>query len=111
MSVGLFDMHTGKPLPGRLTATVINFSPSGACLIVPKPALNGKHIFYETLNSDDYTLLLHVEQSEGADDTSTISARSVWMNSCKHLQQSAFKIGIHFLHDQKEIYNLFKKVH
>ncbi len=111
MSVGLLDIYTGIPLPGLLTATVINFSPRGACLILPTLALNGKHVFYETLNSEHYTLLLHVGRSKGDGDSSTIGARSIWMNSCEHLPQSGFKIGIHFLHDQKALYNLFKKVH
>lgn len=109
VSVGLLDTHTRTPLPGLLTATVINFSPKGACLILPILLLSGKHVFYETLNSDHYTLLLHVGKSEGDAEASTISARSIWMNSCEHMQHSAFKIGIHFLHDQKVLYKLLKK--
>lgn len=108
MSVGLQDMHTGIPLPGLLTTTVINFSPQGACLILPKLTINGKHLFYVTLNSDSYNLLLHLEGRNGVEDESTIAARPIWMDSCEHMNKPAFKIGAQFLHNQKGLYKLLK---
>ncbi|MGB3211113.1 MAG: hypothetical protein WBB19_10450 [Desulforhopalus sp.] len=109
MSVGLQDKHSGLPLPGSISTTVINFSPQGACLILPKLVINGKHLFYSTLNSDRFNLLLHPEDLDGIEDEVTIAARSVWMDSCVHLRKPAFKVGIHFIHNQKELYNLFKQ--
>lgn len=109
MSVGLQDMHTSIPLPGLITTTVINFSPQGACLILSKLTINGSHLFYKTLNSDSYNLLLHPGELNGVEDESTIAARSIWMDSCEHMDKPAFKIGIHFLQKQKELYKLFKQ--
>jgi hypothetical protein len=109
MSVGLQDMHTSISLPGLITTTVINFSPQGACLLLPTLAINGKHLFYETLNSDSYNLLLHPGDVNGAENGLTIAARSIWMDSCEHMGKSAFKIGIRFLQNQKELYKLFKQ--
>ena len=111
MSVGLQDIRTGAPVPGLLTATIINFSVRGASMILPTLTLNGKHLFYETLNSDRYNLLLYPEGPKSGDDASTIAARSIWMDSCEHLQQSAFKVGLQFLHDQNTIYQIMKTGH
>ena len=109
MSVGLQDMHTRISLPGLITTTVINFSPQGACLLLPTLAIKGKHLFYETLNSDSYNLLLHPGDVNVAEDEFTITARSIWMNSCEHMGKPAFKIGIHFLQNQNKLYKLFKQ--
>ena len=109
MNVGLQDMHTGSPLPGLTTTTIINFSPEGACLILPNLTISGKHLFYETLNSDSYNLLLYPEGRNGVEDECTIAAKSIWMNSCEHNHKPAFKIGIHFLHKQKELYKRLKQ--
>ena len=108
MSVGLQEKHSGRAVPGLLNTTVINFSAQGACLILPTLNVNGKHLFYETLNSETYNLLLYPEHRDGGEDKLTIAARSVWMDSCEHLDKPAFKIGIHFLASQNKLYNLFK---
>lgn len=109
MSVGLQDKHTGSALPGLINTTVINFSSQGACLILPTLAVNGKHIFYETLNSNSYNLLLYPHGGDGVESEFTIAARSIWMDSCEHLNKSAFKIGIHFLDSQKKLYSILKQ--
>lgn len=109
MRVGLQDMLTSISLPALITTTVINFSPEGACLLLPTLAINGKHLFYETLNSDSYNLLLHPGDVNGAEDEFTIAARSIWMDSCEHMGKPTFKIGIRFLQNQKELYKLFKQ--
>jgi hypothetical protein len=108
MSVGLQDMITGIPLSGLINTTVINFSPEGACLIVPTLSISGKHLFYSTLNSDSYNLLLYFD---GIHDTEEviIAARSVWMDACEHRGKSAFKIGIRFMHNQKNLYKIFRQ--
>ncbi len=109
MKVGLQDMHTGTALPGLITTTVINFSPQGACLILPNLTINGKHLFFETLNSDSYNLLLHLDCLDDVEEVPTIAARPIWMDSCEHMNKPAFKIGIQFLHQQKRLYKLLKK--
>lgn len=109
MNVGLQDKKTGDHLPGLMTTTVINFSPQGACLILPTLTLDGRHLFYATLNSDRYNLLLHFKRQNHNDEESTIAAAPIWMDSCEYMDKPAFKIGIQFLHNQKDLYKLFKK--
>ncbi len=110
MNVGLQDRHTGMPLPGLLNTTVISFSAQGACLILSRLAINGKHLFYETLNSDSYNLLLYPDGRDSGKAEQTLAARSVWMDSCRHLEKPAFKIGIHFFDSQEMLYDLLKQV-
>lgn len=109
MRVGLQDIHTGISFPDLINTTVINFSPQGACLILSSLTINGKHIFYATLNSDRYNLLLYSGEPNDNDPMSTIVAQSIWMDSCEHMGKPAFKIGVHFLQDQKGLYKLFKQ--
>lgn len=109
MSVGLQDMITGIPLSGLISTTVINFSPNGACLILPKLSISGKHLFYSTLNSDSYNLLLYFEDPQDTEEEVIIAARSVWMDTCEHHGNPAFKIGIRFLHNQKSLYKIFRQ--
>ena len=109
MNVGLQDMHTGISLPELMPTTVINFSPEGACLILSKMNINGIHIFFETLNNDSHNLLLYPEDRNDVDEQSIIIARSVWMDSFEHMSKPAFKIGIRFLQNQKELYDYFQK--
>jgi len=109
MRVGLLDMHAKKSLPGMITTTVINFSPEGACLIMPKVAIDGKHLFFDTLHSNDYALVLFSEEQEEDSDQLAITAESIWMNSCLYQNKPAFKIGIRFLHKQGQLFKNLKR--
>lgn len=109
MRVGLLDMHVQKSLPGLITTTVINFSPEGACLVMPKVAIDGKHLFFDTLHSNDYALVLFSEEQEEDNDQFAITAESIWMNSCLYQDKPAFKIGIRFLHKQDQLFKNLKR--
>ncbi len=110
MCVSLQDIQTGECVADLSTATVINFSPEGACLLLTRLIFNGKHIFYSTLDSDSYNLLLSPEaQNNGSDDAFSITAQSVWMDTCNYERQPAFKIGIRFLKKQNKVFKLLKK--
>jgi hypothetical protein len=108
MQVGLQDILTGESLPDLLTTTVVNFSPQGACLILPNLIVNGQHLFYATLNKDRYNLLLYFDGRNEIEGEFTIAAEPIWMDTCEHLSKPAFKIGIRFLHNQKKLFDLFK---
>jgi hypothetical protein len=110
MGVGLQNIQTGECVPDLSTATVINFSPEGACLVLTKLIFDGKHLFYSTLDSDSYNLLLSPEaQNDDSDDAFSITAQSVWMDTCNFERQPAFKIGIRFLTKQNKVFKLLKK--
>ena len=94
--------------PGKVEATIINVSKGGACLLTPKLLIEGKHLFFTTLNSS-HTLLLQAHASLNELDDFNISARSVWMDSCEHLDQQFFKVGVSFTTPQKDFYESIKK--
>ncbi|MGW8193592.1 MAG: hypothetical protein ACWGOX_04935 [Desulforhopalus sp.] len=105
----LQEVASGQPLPYRTRATIINLSVNGACLAVTNPLFDNTHVFYSTLDSDRYALLLQFDNSDGGKEQFSITARSVWMDSCTHDGKPAFKIGICFLQEQKEIFTRIKK--
>jgi len=111
MRVGLQDIHSHEPLPGQIPTTVVNFSPDGACLIIPKVAIDGKHLFFDTLNSELYNLVLFFEDENDENHAKiAISARPIWMDACEYQDKPAFKIGIRFLFKQDRLFkNLQKK--
>ena len=109
MRVGLQDMHGEQSLSGLLTTTVINFSPEGACLVIPKLAIDGKHLFFDTLHSNDYALVLFSEELGKDSDQPAITAESIWMDSCLYQNKPAFKIGIRFLHKQDQLFKNLKR--
>lgn len=94
--------------PGKVEATIINVSKGGACLLIPKLLIDGKHLFFTTLNSS-HTLLLQPHGSLNEIDEFSISAKSVWMDSCEHLNQQFFKVGISFTTPQKDFFESIKK--
>jgi len=108
MQVGLQEIQSGKLIPGQLTTTVVNVSQVGACLILPKLDINGKHLFFATLNSDRYNLFLRPEKQLREEDDFTIPAQSLWMDSCEYESRNAFKIGVQFLQKQKGFFRQLK---
>lgn len=105
----LQDIESGQLLPYRTKATIINFSVQGACLAVANLIFDNMHFFYSTLDSDRYALLLQSDNSDDHKEHFSISARSIWMDSCTFDGKPAFKIGIRFLQKQKEIFARIKR--
>ncbi len=110
MLVGLQDIHSHEALPGQISTTVVNFSPEGACLIIPKLAIDGKHLFFDTLNSEFYNLVLFFEDQNDENHTKVaISARPIWMDTCEYQSKPAFKVGIRFLFKQDRLFRDLQK--
>lgn len=95
--------------PGSVSATIVNISKSGACLLIPKPLINGKHLFFATLNST-HIMILHSEENTGISKKFNISAQSVWMDSCKHDNHLCFKVGVCFTSPQKKLFQSVKDI-
>lgn len=93
--------------PGSVSATMVNISKSGACLLIPKLLINGKHLFFATLNST-HIMILQSEEITGNTKKFNISAQSVWMDSCKHDNRLCFKVGICFTTPQKKLFQNIK---
>lgn len=107
--VQLQETSSGQPLSPKASATIVNFSTNGACLIVSQLIVDKQHLFYDTLDSDSCNLLLRTGETDKDSKTFTIGARSVWMDSCDFNGKPAFKIGVLFLKQQKELFTLIKK--
>ena len=107
--VQLQETSSGQPLSPKADATIVNVSTGGACLVVSQLILDKKHLFYDTLDSDTCNLLLRTGKTDCTSETFTISARSVWMDSCDFNGKPAFKIGVSFLQKQKELFTEIKK--
>jgi len=107
--VSLQEISNGKLMPGQLTTTMVNISQKGACLILFTLDINGKHLFFDTLNSDHYNVLLSLGNDHGDNGGFIIAAQSVWMDSCEHEGKHAFKVGVQFLHKQKKLLERLKR--
>ncbi|WP_458775810.1 hypothetical protein [Desulforhopalus sp. 52FAK] len=94
--------------PGRIEAKIINVSKGGACLLTPKLLIEGKHLFFTTLNSSHNLLLQSHESMETLGDF-TLTAHSVWMDSCQHMNQHFFKVGVCFSAPQNHFFTTIKK--
>ena len=101
------EKNSQQLLPGRVAATMINISKSGACLIVPKMFIAGEHLFFTTLNGS-HSLLLKPQESDKNFNDFFISARSVWMDSREYLDQLTFMLGICFTTAQKDLFDSIK---
>jgi hypothetical protein len=95
--------------PGSVSATIVNISKSGACLFIPKLFINGKHLFFATLNST-HTMTLQSEENTGKIEIFNISAQSVWMDSYKHDNHLCFKVGVCFTNPQKKLFQNVKDI-
>jgi hypothetical protein len=105
--LSLREKGSQQLLPGRVAATLINVSKSGACLIVPKMFIAGEHLFFTTLNGS-HSLLLQPQESDKHLNECIISARSVWMDSREYLDQLTFMLGICFIAAQRDFFDSIK---
>lgn len=110
VGVRLQDNKSGELLPASCFGIMVNISQEGACLVLSKMLLEGRHLFFSTLNNEHHHLVLLIENPVLRDETFIISARSVWMDSCHHKEEPAFKIGLCFHDRQKRLFQLFKKL-
>ena len=104
----LQENGTGQLHPGTASASIINISKTGACLHIPKIFINGKHLFFVTLNST-HTMTLQSQEDTKEIGTFNIPAQSVWMDSYEHQDRLYFKIGVCFTAPQKKLFEKIKK--
>jgi len=96
-------------LPGSCSGVMVDISQEGVCLVLPQMLLEGKHLFFSTLNSDKYHLALLIDSPESDDEVISVSARSVWMDACQYKEEPAFKMGLCFNDRQKGLFKLFRR--
>jgi PilZ domain len=105
----LQENSTGQLHPGTVSASIINISKSGACLRIPKLLINGKHLFFVTLNST-HTMILQFPEDTKESEGFNISAHSIWMDSYEHLNCLCFKVGVCFTAPQKKLFEHIKNI-
>lgn len=101
--------ESGDFVPGLRSGNMVNISQGGACLVLSQILLEGKHLFFSTLDSDQYNLVLLIDNREFSEQSFAIPASSVWMDSCHYENAPAFKVGLCFHEKQKELFQVFKK--
>jgi hypothetical protein len=108
--IALQERGRGDLLPGEpLGCVMVNISRKGACLVLSKILLEGRHLFFTALNNDQYHLVLLLVNPKTGEESFEIPASSVWMDSCIYKKQPAFKIGLCFHERQKKLFRLFKR--
>jgi hypothetical protein len=107
--VRLQESKSGESLPGSCSGVMVDISQEGVCLVLPQMLLEGKHLFFSTLNSDTYHLSLIIDNPESDDEVISVSARSIWMDACNYKKEPAFKMGLCFHDRQKGLFKLFRK--
>jgi len=109
VGVSLQESNSGEFHPGLCFGIMENISQEGVCLVLSQMLLEGKHLFFSTLDNEQYHLVLLIDNPKSSQECFSIPARSVWMDSCSYKEEPAFKMGLCFHDRQKELFKLFKK--
>jgi hypothetical protein len=96
-------------LPGVATGVIVNLSKKGACLMLQQMLLEGRHLFFSTLNTESCQLVLFFNLAPESKSPIIVSGRSVWMDYHSAEDKSAFKVGIEFHENQNHLLKIFRK--
>jgi len=68
--IALQERGRGDLLPGEpLGCVMVNISRKGACLVLSKILLEGRHLFFTALNNDQYHLVLLLVNPETGEES------------------------------------------
>ncbi len=109
VEIGLQERKGGRLLSCSCPGVMVDISEKGTSLVLFQMLLEGRHLFFSTLDNDQYDLVLSINNQETCGESFVIPARSVWMDSCHFNKRPAFKLGICFLEKQKKLFKLFKR--
>lgn len=98
-----------RVLAGPVVGILCNISETGACIEVESPLVSGHHLFYETLNGDARSLLLHGVIPSDKPVNFKVMAFSVWMNGTEEGRPPGFRIGLQFWERQAQLFRQFKR--
>ncbi len=93
----------GVPLAGPFSSRIIDFSSSGACLLMTQVLKDRYHVFHTTRENNSSLLLLTINIPPHSEEYK-IQARPVWLNVFSQHNIRAFKIGVEFLSNPKGKY-------
>lgn len=81
VKIRLRETGSKEFLPGTASGLVMNLSKKGACIVLAQLMLEGRHLFFSTLNNDRYYLVLFFEVGDRSGSQVVVPARSIWMDS------------------------------
>lgn len=108
ITILLQDARNGEVLAGPVAGTLRNISEGGACVEVSMLLISGFHLFYQTLNTDAFSLLLQGEIPSKKAAKFSVAATSVWMIPVEEGRASGFQIGVQFRDRQPQLLREFK---
>ncbi|MCX5871112.1 MAG: PilZ domain-containing protein [Deltaproteobacteria bacterium] len=94
----LYDRNNDSQLTGRVTALLLDLSKQGARLEFSQVLIDGKHLFYATLDSDAiFIAIVFPPTDDDPEKITTLLARPVWFD--RNMEDSAmpFKMGVQFV--------------
>ncbi|MCB2182952.1 MAG: hypothetical protein KQH63_13040 [Desulfobulbaceae bacterium] len=95
----------GDKLTPPVRCQIFDLSKYGARIITSQVIVDQHHLFFSTLESDEFTLFLEVEAAETSDDEKTekeqlnqliFPVRPIWFDRVLDQVQKPFKIGFEF---------------
>lgn len=98
------DRVVAEPVPGTLR----NISTGGACVEVSSPLSSGHHLFYQTLNSKKFYLLLQGIVPCEQPSAFSVQAISVWMKAAEEDDPPGFQVGVQFREKQTALFRKFQ---
>ncbi|MDJ0624140.1 MAG: hypothetical protein QNJ17_14315 [Desulfocapsaceae bacterium] len=104
----LQDKEDGSLSNNWQQGQIVTISKDGASIIVDKIVLDGQHLFFSAQQQAEKLLYLSHLENETRDEQQQLTAEAIWMDSCTHNGKSAFKIGLRFTDDQKDLFESFK---
>lgn len=110
ISILLKDEGSGEIVAEAVSGRLCNISADGACIEVVSPLASGYHLFYRTLHTEAFSLLLTGEIAAEPMSSFAVAASSVWMNTTEEEQEPGFRIGVRFRESQPWLFKYFKRL-
>lgn len=89
--------------------TIVKISKNGACVVVDKVVLDGQHLFFNAQKQAENWLYLNNFPLNIEEENDHLTAEAIWMDTCTFNNKSAFKIGIRFIEEKKELFTFLKE--
>ncbi len=89
--------------------TVVKISKTGACVVVDKVVLDGQHLFFNAQQQAENWLYFDHFPLNIDEENDHLIAEAIWMDTCFYNNKSAFKIGVRFTEEKKELFAFLKK--
>lgn len=97
----------GKVIAEPVAGNLRDIAEGGACIELVTPLSSGFHLFYKTLNTKSFSLLVEGASPLDPEVTFSVAAMSVWMKSAEEDRPPGFRVGVQFRQKQKQLLKYF----